>query len=202
MLLTILDFAGTFVFALSGGTRAVERRLDLFGVVFLAFVAAASGGIVRDVLIGMTPPTAIASWHYCAIACAAGLACHFAYGTITRLSAPVAVFDAFGLGLFAVVGARRALDAGLTPMMAALLGMMTAIGGGIARDILTATTPMVLRKEVYALAALAGAAIVTFGDRAGLGSDLTAPIGAVVTTCVRLLTLRRNWNLPTAKPDL
>lgn len=202
MLLTVLDFAGTFVFALSGGTRAVEQRLDLFGVVFLAFVAAASGGIVRDVLIGVTPPAAIAAWHYCAISALAGLACYFAYRQITKLAAPVAVFDAFGLGLFAVVGARKALDAGLTPSMAALLGMMTAIGGGIARDMLTATTPMVLRKDVYALAALAGAAIVTFGDAAGLAYGVTAPVGAVVTTCVRLLALRRNWNLPTAKPDL
>jgi uncharacterized membrane protein YeiH len=201
MLLTFLDFAGTFVFALSGGTRAVEHRLDPFGVVFLAFVAAASGGIVRDVLIGTTPPAAIASWHYCAISCAAGIACYFAYGPIRRLSAPVAVFDAFGLGLFAVVGARKALDAGLTPLMAAFLGMMTAIGGGIARDILTAQTPMVLRKDVYALAALAGAAIVAFGDYAGFAYGVTAPVGAAVTTCVRLFTMRRNWNLPEAKPD-
>ncbi|WP_333823010.1 trimeric intracellular cation channel family protein [Pinisolibacter sp.] len=201
MLLTLLDFVGTFVFALSGGTRAVQHRLDPFGVIFLAFVAAASGGIVRDVLIGLTPPMAIATWHYCAISALAGIACYFAYGLITRLSAPVAVFDAFGLGLFAVVGARKALDAGLSPLMAAMLGMMTAIGGGIARDVLTAQTPMVLRREVYALAALAGAAVVTFGDHFGMPYPLTAPLGAAITTGVRLVAIGRDWHLPTAKPE-
>lgn len=201
MLLTLLDFVGTFVFALSGGTRAVEHRLDPFGVIFLAFVAAASGGIVRDVLIGVTPPMAIATWHYCAIASLAGIACYFAYRPIARLSAPVAVFDAFGLGLFAVVGARKALDAGLSPLMAALLGMMTAIGGGIARDVLTAQTPMVLRKEVYALAALTGAAVVTFGAYVSIPYGVTAPLGAAITTTVRLLAIKRDWNLPTAKPE-
>lgn len=200
MLLTILDLAGVFVFALSGGTRAVERRLDPFGVIFLAFVAASFGGIVRDLLIGAVPPVAIASWHYFAISCLAGTACWFAYRPISRLSAPVTVFDAFGLGLFAVVGARQALDAGISPLMAALLGMLTAIGGGIARDILTATTPMVLRREIYAVAALVGAAIVSFGAYFGVPYSLTAPIGATVAIGVRLTALARDWHLPNAEP--
>jgi len=200
MFLTFLDFLGTFVFALSGATRAVERRLDMFGVVFLAFVAATSGGIIRDLLIGAVPPAAIATWHYAAIAALAGVTCYYAYGLIERLSAPVAAFDAIGLGLFAVVGARKALDAGLQPLMAAGLGMMTAIGGGIARDVLTARTPMVLRKDIYALAALAGAALVSFGPDLGLDYAVTAPVGAVATTAFRLIALRRNWSLPSARP--
>ena len=200
MFQTYLDLLGTFVFALSGGTRAVERRLDLFGVIFLAFVAAASGGIIRDLLIGAAPPAAIATWHYSAIAAIAGVTCYYAYGLIERLSAPVAVFDAIGLGLFAVVGARKALDAGLSPLMAAQLGMMTAIGGGMARDVLTARTPMVLRKDIYALAALAGAALVSFGPGFGLDYAVTAPVGAVATTTLRLIALRRSWSLPSARP--
>ena len=200
MLLTLLDLVGVFVFALSGGTRAVERRLDPFGVIFLAFVAASFGGIVRDLLIGAVPPVAIASWHYFAISCLAGTACWFAHRSIARLSAPVTVFDAFGLGLFAVVGARKALDAGISPSMAALLGMLTAIGGGIARDVLTATTPMVLRREIYAVAALAGAAIVSFGTYYGVPYVVTAPIGAAVAIGVRLMALARDWHLPNAEP--
>ena len=201
MVMTLLDIVGTFVFALSGGMRGVERRLDLFGVVFLAFVAANSGGILADVLIGATPPAAIVSARDLVIALAAGLLCFFFYRLIQRLSAPVALFDAIGLGLFAVVGARKGLDAGLTPVMAAVLGMLTAIGGGIARDVLTSRTPMVLHRDVYALAALVGAGLVTSGELAGLPYAITAPLGAVLATALRLVALRRGWNLPNASPE-
>ncbi|TBW33419.1 trimeric intracellular cation channel family protein [Siculibacillus lacustris] len=200
MFLTLLDLVGSFAFALSGGTRAVERRLDPFGIVFLAFVASTSGGIVRDLLIGTVPPMAIATWHYAAIACLAGVACSLAYRPIARLAAPVAVFDAIGLGFYAVVGTRKALDAGLSPPIAALLGMMSAIGGGIGRDILTAQTPMVLRKEIYAVAALAGASVVAIGDALGLPDTLTAPIGALAATTLRLVAMKYDWNLPQPQP--
>lgn len=200
MLIDALDSLGTFVFALSGGTRAVERRLDPFGVVFLSFVAANSGGVMRDVLIGAVPPAAIASWHALAISIAAGLLCFFFYRGIQRLAAPVAMFDAIGLGLFAVVGARKALDFGLDPLMAAVLGMLTAIGGGMARDVLTARTPMVLHREVYALAAFAGASLVTFGDFVAIPALITVPAGAALATSLRLVALRQDWNLPNADP--
>ncbi len=200
MLLTLLDFVGTFAFALSGATRAVDRRLDPFGITFLAFVAATSGGIVRDVLIGVTPPAAIATWHYCAVASLAAAVTWFAHGAITRLSAPVAVFDALGLGLFAVVGTRHALEAGLPPLMAAMLGMMSAIGGGIGRDLLTAQTPMVLHKDIYAVAALLGGLIVAFGGTFALSDDVSAIVGAVTATGIRLVTLKKGWNLPPADP--
>lgn len=201
MLIALLDAVGTFVFALSGGMRAVEQRLDLFGVMFLAFVAANSGGVLRDVLIGATPPVAIASWHYLAISGVAGLLCFHLYRPIQSLMASVAVFDAIGLGLFAVVGARKALDAGLNPLMAAVLGMLTAVGGGIARDVLTARTPMVLRGEIYALAAFAGACLLTFGDFVGVPAVITAPLGAALATSLRLVALHQGWNLPKASPD-
>jgi uncharacterized membrane protein YeiH len=200
MLLTFLDLVGVFVFALSGGLVAVEKRLDLFGVIFLAFVAAASGGIARDVLIGAIPPYALQTWTYAATASAAGLLCQFGHRVILRLAAPVAVFDAVGLGLFAVVGARKALDAGLSPLMASMLGMITAIGGGMARDILTAQTPMVLQREIYALAALLGAAVVALADWLGLPGAPAALMGAALAMGLRLLALSRRWNLPVARP--
>lgn len=198
MFLTILDLTGVFVFALSGGVVAVEKRLDPFGVVFLAFVAAASGGIARDVLIGATPPYALQTWTYAAVATAAGMICYFGYRHICRLATPVAVFDAIGLGLFAVLGARKALDAGLSPLMAAMLGMITAIGGGMARDILTAQTPMVLQRDIYALAAFFGAAVLSVGGHFGLPDAVLAPAGAALATGLRLLALSRHWNLPIA----
>lgn len=198
MFLTFLDLAGSFAFALSGGTRAVERRFDLFGIVFLAFVAANTGGIVRDLLIGAVPPAAIAVWHYAAVATAAGLLASQARGLIARIAAPVAVFDAVGLGFFAVVGTRKALEAGLNPVMAALLGMLTAIGGGIGRDVLTAEPPMVLLKEIYAVAALLGGLVVVAGELAGWPGPVSATIGATLATGLRLLAMRFDWNLPRA----
>ncbi|MDK9695016.1 MAG: trimeric intracellular cation channel family protein [Siculibacillus sp.] len=200
MLLTVLDLVGSLAFALSGATRATERRLDPFGIAFLAFVASTSGGIVRDVLIGTTPPLAIATWHYCAVACLAAAATWFARGAIARLAAPVAFFDALGLGVFAVVGTRHALEAGLSPLMAAMLGMVSAIGGGIGRDILTAQTPMVLQKEIYALAALLGGLIVAFGGMLGLADAITATVGAALATGLRLIALKKGWNLPVVGP--
>jgi len=199
MMLTTLDIIGSFAFALSGGMRAVENRMDPFGVVFLSFVAAVSGGIVRDVLIGAVPPAALQSSLYVGIAVVAGALCFFSFGRIARLARPVAFFDAIGLGLFCVVGARKALDAGLSPLMASLLGMLTAVGGGISADILTARPPMVLQREIYALAALAGAAILTLGDQVGLPDAVIAPLGALFATSLRLVALSNDWHLPRAK---
>ncbi len=199
MLLTALDIVGTFAFALSGGVRAVENRMDPFGVIFLSFVAAVSGGIARDVLIGAVPPAALQSGLYVGIAVVAGTICFFAYERILQLARPVAFFDAIGLGLFCVVGARKALDAGLSPVMAALLGMLTAVGGGIAADIMTARPPMVLRRDIYALAALAGAALLTLGDLVGVPDAVVAPLGAILATSLRLVALSYDWHLPRAK---
>lgn len=198
LLLSALDLLAVFTFALSGGSRGVETRLDLFGVVFLAFVAAVTGGVLRDLLIGATPPFAFADWHYLAVSVAAGLSCYFAHSLIARLSAPVAIFDAIGLGLAAVVGARKAMDAHLPPVMAAVLGMLAAIGGGMARDILTARTPMVLHKDVYALAALAGAAVVAFAGPFGAPENASAVAGAALTIGLRWLAMHRNWQVPPA----
>ena len=200
MFLTLVDFVGCFAFALSGGTRAVERRLDPFGVLFLAFIAATFGGIIRDVIIGSVPPVAFDTWHYFAISCAAGLACIFANGLIAKVAAPVAVFDALGLGLYVVVGTRKAMDAGLSPLMAAVLGMVNAIGGGIGRDILAGQTPMVLHKEIYALAALLGALVVAYGDYYLLPSVLVAMAGSAVAILLRLAAMRWDWNLPPVAP--
>jgi len=153
--LSVLDLIGTFVFALSGATLGVRKQLDLFGVLVLSFAAAVSGGIARDLLIGAIPPVALAQWHYLAITCMAGLVTFFRYHDVERLRNPVQVFDAIGLALFAVTGTAKALAAGLGPVGAMLLGMLTGIGGGIARDILVARVPVVLQSELYAVAALA-----------------------------------------------
>jgi uncharacterized membrane protein YeiH len=193
-----LDLLGTFVFAISGATLGVRKRLDLFGVLVLSFAAAVSGGIARDVLIGATPPAALAGWHYIAVSCAAGLATFFRSSDVERLRNPVQLFDAVGLGLFAVTGATKALAAGLNPVSAMLLGMLTGIGGGIARDILAARIPVVLQADLYAVAALAGAAVVVAGQRLDLPQAPVLATGAVLVFVLRFLAIRRGWRLPVA----
>jgi uncharacterized membrane protein YeiH len=198
MLFDAMDLAATFVFAISGATRGVGRRLDLFGVLVVAWAAGVAGGIVRDLLIGAVPPVAIANWRYLAAAVAAGLLGFFASGLIGRLRTPVLLFDAAGLCLFAVTGTEKALLHGLNPLMAAMLGMVTCIGGGVARDLLTLHVPTVLRSELYAVAALAGAGTVALGFWLDLPAVPTALAGAGVCLFLRLMSIYRGWHLPIA----
>jgi len=194
----ILDLAGTFVFALSGATAGVKRRLDLFGVLVLSFAASVSGGIFRDLLIGYTPPAALRDWRYLGISLAAGVVTFISHPRLSRLQAPILVFDAAGLALFAVSGTQKALTLGLSPVIAALLGLLTGIGGGIVRDVLLAEVPLVLRKEVYAVAALAGTLVVVAGHLLHfpvLGAEIG---GAALCFGIRVLAIRRGWQLPRA----
>ncbi len=198
--LIAFDLVGTFVFAIAGATVGVRNRLDLFGVLVLSFAAAASGGIARDVLIGDTPPVALVNWYYLAVACLAGLITFYRYADIERLRNPVQMFDAAGLALFAVSGALKALEFGLGPVSATLLGMLSGIGGGIARDILVARTPVIFQAELYAVAAMAGAAAVVVGDRLRLG--MAPVIAGAVVLCfgLRYMAIRHGWRLPVAEP--
>jgi uncharacterized membrane protein YeiH len=203
-LVLALDLGGTFVFALSGAAVGIRHRLDLFGVLVLSLVAATAGGITRDVLIGATPPAAILDWRYLAVSVFAGLGMFYSYPVRgryqigDRLRSPILVFDAAGLGLFAVAGALKALAFQLGPVEAALIGTLTAVGGGVLRDLLVAEVPTVLHSELYAVAALAGAAVVVVGRMLQLPSDATAVAGAGLCFGLRLIAMRRGWRLPTA----
>ena len=199
-LLVAFDLGGTFVFALSGATAAVKHRLDLFGVLVLSFAAGNSGGIARDVMIGAIPPAAISEWRYVAVSMLAGLITFYGYRIINRLSSPVLVFDAAGLALFAVSGAGKALAFHAGPVAAMLLGMLTGIGGGMARDILVMEIPTVLRTELYAVAALLGAAVVVFGRMLNLSTSGAAIAGALLCFGLRFMAMRRGWQLPIARP--
>jgi uncharacterized membrane protein YeiH len=198
-LLLVLDLVGTFVFAISGATAGVNRRLDLFGILVLSFVAGNFGGITRDVLIGSFPPAAINDWRYLAVALLAGVITFYCYPAVDRLRSPVLIFDAAGLALFAVSGAQKGLSFGLNPIMAALLGMLTGVGGGMMRDILLTEIPTVLRADLYAIAALAGASVVVIGDLLHIPPTATAIIGALLCLGLRLMAIHRGWHLPIAK---
>lgn len=201
-LLLVVDLAGTFVFALSGAMAGVKHRLDLFGILVLAFAAGTAGGIGRDVLIGAVPPAAIDDWRYIVTSQLAGLLAFGWSSTIRRLWSPVLVFDAAGLSLFAVSGALKALDVGLNPVAAVLLGGLTGIGGGMVRDLLVTEIPTVLRAELYAVAALAGASVVVIGELLQLPSTPAAVAGAAICFGLRLGAIWRGWRLPGARqPD-
>ncbi|MEL7312111.1 MAG: trimeric intracellular cation channel family protein [Pseudomonadota bacterium] len=197
--LTLIDYAGTFVFAVSGATVAMRRELDLFGVLVLSFAAATAGGIGRDVLIGATPPVALANWHYLSIACVAGVFTFYAANVVERMRNPVQLFDAAGLGLFAVAGTAKALAFGLTPTSAVLLGVLSGIGGGIARDVLVAQVPAVMRSELYASAALVGAVVVVVGNAFDLPRPAAMAAGALLCFVLRFMAIRYNWRLPVAR---
>jgi uncharacterized membrane protein YeiH len=194
----ILDLIGTFVFALSGATAGVKHKLDIFGVLVLSFAAANSGGIARDVLIGAVPPPGLSDWRYIVVPLLAGLFTFFWYPVVDRLSSSVLVFDAAGLAVFAVSGALKALAFHLGPLPAMLLGMLTGIGGGMARDILVTEIPTVLRAQLYAVAALAGAAVVVIGKMLDLPSEALAIAGAALCFGLRFIAIRRGWGLPVA----
>lgn len=198
-LLRTLDLGGTFVFALSGGAAGVKHRLDLFGVLVLAFVAATFGGLTRDVLIGATPPAAIADWRYVAVSVVAGLVMFYGARHARRIGSAVAIFDAGGLALVAVTGTLKAHAAGLAPLGAALLGMLSGIGGGLVRDLLVSEVPAVFTETIYAVAALAGAAVVEAGLMARLPSTPVAITGALLVFALRILAIRYGWRLPVAE---
>jgi uncharacterized membrane protein YeiH len=199
-LLLVLDLVGTFVFALSGAAAGVKSRLDLFGVLVLSFAAGNAGGIARDLLIGAAPPAAITDWRYLAVSLLAGILTFWRPSIVDRLSNPVLLFDAAGLGLFAVAGTQKALAFGLHPVMAAALGMLTGIGGGMTRDVLLTQIPTVLRADLYAVAALAGAGVVVIGAALGLPATAVTIGGAVLCFGFRFMAIRHGWRLPIAQP--
>jgi uncharacterized membrane protein YeiH len=194
----ILDLGGTFVFAISGAVAAVNRRLDIFGILVLSFVAGNFGGIGRDVLIGAVPPAALSDGRYLLVSVLAGLITFFSYAGVYRLRNPVLLFDAVGLSFFAVAGAQKAITFGLSPVMSALLGMLTGIGGGMTRDVLLIEIPQVLRSDLYAVAALAGASIVVIGNMLGIPYGASALAGGFLCFGLRFMAIRYGLQLPVA----
>lgn len=193
----VLDLLGVFVFALSGATLAVQQRLDAFGVLFLAGVAALGGGVLRDLLLD-APVAAFQDTRYLLVPVAAAALVFFFSPLVERLGPAVRLFDAAGLGLFVVAGTTKALNAGLALIPAVVVGCLTGIGGGLARDLLAGVVPVVLRREVYAVPAVLGALLV--GVLHGL--DLTGPVavtGAVLLVFgLRMLGVWRDWHAPVA----
>ncbi|WP_370614250.1 trimeric intracellular cation channel family protein [Mumia sp. Pv 4-285] len=194
--LVVLDLVGIAAFALSGALVAVRKPLDVFGVLVLAGATGLGGGFLRDLLIGATPPAALMDWRYLLVPFVAGLVAFRFHPVLGRLEREISVFDAAGMGLFSVTGAVKALEYGLEPPAAALLGMVTAIGGGVIRDLLAGRVPVVLREELYAFPALVGASIAVAAVELGLHGVWVLVPGAVIAFGYRMIALRRGWHAP------
>lgn len=197
-LVLTMDLVGVFVFGLTGGTLAVRHRLDVFGVLTLALATALAGGFARDLLLGATPPATLRDERYLIVALAAGAVAFFFHPALERMGKPIMILDAAGLSLFAVAGCRKALAFGLEPVAAALIAVLTAIGGGVTRDLLANEVPRVLREEIYAAAALLAAVIVIAGAKLGLPPTPVAIAAALSAFALRILSVWRGWSAPRA----
>ena len=201
ILLTVFNYLGLFVFAISGAAAGMRKRADLFGIAVLAFAASCCGGILRDILIGSIPPDNVLAWQPLATSLVAAVATILFYPQLVeRFSNPVLIFDAFGLGLFTVLGAEKALAMGIGPVWAVLLGMITGIGGGMVRDILVADIPQVLHGEIYATTSIAGGAIAVAGQIWPIVPvQYTMVLGAAVCIVLRCLTIKYGWEVPSPR---
>jgi uncharacterized membrane protein YeiH len=198
-LIRAADLGGTFVFAIGGAEAAIANRLDLLGVMVLAFATALGGGIIRDVLLGTAPPQALRGWTYATTAFAGGLLTFILYQILRDIPAPVFIgLDAAGLALFAVAGTEKALAYNMTPLIAVLMGTITAVGGGTMRDVLLAHVPAVLRVDLYATSALAGATLMVILRQLGMKPKASALLGGIACFSLRMASFWLHWHLPLA----
>jgi uncharacterized membrane protein YeiH len=185
-LLIVFDLVGTLVFALEGAMRAIRGDLDFLGLLVLAFVTAVGGGIIRDLLIGATPPAAIRDWRYLGIAILGAAAVSLFYQWVQAIPDQLIItLDAAGLALFAVAGVEKALDYQMHPVMAVVMGGITGVGGGTVRDLL-----------LYASAALAGGVVMVLLLKAKLPRAIAMAGGGSACFLLRMVAVARHWNLP------
>lgn len=196
MLLTTIDLLGTLAFALTGAFRAVKHELDWLGVAVLACITGIGGGIVRDILLGCTPPVALRQPMYLLVCLAGAALTIVAKRRIATLWNWVMVADALGLGFFAAIGAARAESAGATPLVVVLLAGVTAVGGGVLRDILVSEIPQVLKSDFYATAALIGGGVFWAFGLGGLAETPRLLITTALVFGLRLVAMRRRLELP------
>ena len=195
--LLLLDLLGVFVFGLSGALVAVRQRFDLFGVLVLACCAGLGGGVLRDVLIGAVPPVGISDARLVGAACAAGLVTFVLHPRLAGIRRAVLLLDAVGLGVFVVAGTLKALELGMPMLTAVLVGMITGIGGGVVRDLLSGQVPEVLAQtELYATPALLGALVFALAWRADLAGPANAVAVAVLVFALRVFALRFKVTAP------
>lgn len=194
----ILDLVGIYVFALSGSIAAARKQMDLYGSFVLAMVTALGGGIIRDVVLGITPVTALTDPLYLGIAFAGSISVYFLYKFLIRLHFPLRYLDAVGLGVFTVIGTNVSLSLGVPWPGAVLLGILSGTGGGMIRDTLCLEVPLVLQREVYAVAALLGGVFNVMLLQLGAPVNLSAGLSALIITAIRIISVVKDLHLPRA----
>lgn len=195
-MLVVLDLIGVAVFAVSGALAAVYARLDVFGVLVLACVTALGGGVVRDLLLGISPPTTLRQWPFLVTPVVVALVVFRFHPAVARLRRGTQLADALGLALFVTTATSTGLATGAPGITSAIVGVITGIGGGVLRDVLLNEIPQVLRREIYAIAALLGATLVVIGTRLGITPVAVTLVAAAVVAGLRIVALWRGWNAP------
>lgn len=195
-MLQIIDIAGTAAFSIAGVFAAMEKKLDLFGILTIAFVTALGGGTLRDVLIGNVPVTWMHQLNYGVIVLVSALAALLFTNLIKNFHKILLLFDSLGLGLFTIVGIQKGIDLQLHPGICILLGTITACFGGVLRDVLLNQIPLIFQKEIYATACIAGGIIYFLLLYSGAQGWLVEIICILVIVIFRLLAVKYNWSLP------
>ena len=194
--ISILDYLGTIAFAVTGASKAIAHKADIFGIIVLATVVGVGGGVTRDVIFGRFP-TAFSDPTYVGLTVAVGVVMFFLFRKLQKRMNIWLVFDAVGLGVFSILGASIAYQVvGLEFLPMLFGGMITAIGGGILRDVFVREIPIVFVKEVYAIASIIGIVVFYLILSSGVDIQIASVIGIVVGTGIRLLAMKYKWNLP------
>lgn len=196
MIFEALWIFGILAFAISGGLVGVRRNLDLLGVLVVGTATGIGGGIIRDLLIGVHPPVSFTHWPYWGTALLGSLIVFFFHPSLGRIRRAEIIFDAFGLGVFAAYGAAVAVSEGFDPVTSIFVGTVTAIGGGVIRDVLVNDVPGVLTRELYAVSALLGAAIAMTITWFTGELVIASIVGGVIATALRLTSYKMGWHLP------
>jgi len=196
----VLDLFGTMAFAVTGAFKAIEHKADIVGIIILATITGVAGGTIRDIMLGNFPPNSILDPTYVIIAVVTGIILFFSYPRLKKHWNIFLKFDAIGLGVFTIIGATFAFQAfGLNFLAIALAGMLTAIGGGILRDVFVNEIPIVFVKELYAIASFVGILVFYFSLMFLDQLYVATILGIIVTTGLRLVAMKYNWNLPKVK---
>lgn len=199
ILMYFVDLAGTFIFAISGGLVAVRHKLDALGILVLAVATGVGGGLIRDVVLGATPPASFQDEWYLLVCLIGGMSVFLLAGYISSAWKLVRIADAMGLGVFAAAGAAKAAGAGLGPIGITMMAAITATGGGVIRDVLVVQIPAVLQRDFYATATIIGGATFALGVYLNAPLWLTTSITIFITTGLRLLAMWRGLRLPKAR---
>lgn len=194
-----LDYIGTMVFAISGVLTAGSKRLDLFGALFIGVVTAIGGGTIRDLLLGVTPVTWLQGYGYL-IAIGTGFLITFLFKRwVAKLRTTLFLFDTIGIGIFTIIGLEKALNLGVNPAVAVIMGMTSAVVGGVVRDTLTNEVPLIFHKEIYATACITGALFYLGFRWVGLTQSINEILTVCIIIAIRLLSIRYNISLPVFK---